>query len=208
MCPYLEWQLIIDLTLLALREINQMEREMCSYLEWQLIVDPTTLRKFEQRVRVDFAGCGPYPALLPPSPTSAPSSVTSTAASFPIPSVAAPAAYVAPSSSKFAASTTSVSSPTSSPPTPGSSRSNGSPASTMSPSTPPDSISDYSVKIIGGDDEKMHSSYRGSYDDSETVDYGDAILADVAAKEFRVPGAHTKCPDGKDMFARATRTVW
>ena len=47
----------------ALREINQMEREMCSYLEWQLNVDPTTLRDFESRVRHDFAPSTARPSL-------------------------------------------------------------------------------------------------------------------------------------------------
>ena len=32
---------------------------------------------------------------------------------------------------------------------------------------------------IGGDNEKMHSSYRGSYDDSEMVDYSNTMLADT-----------------------------
>ncbi|KAI0037559.1 hypothetical protein FA95DRAFT_1462545, partial [Auriscalpium vulgare] len=50
----------------ALREINQMEREMCSYPEWQLNADPTTLHDFEIQVRRDFAGPGPYPSHLPP----------------------------------------------------------------------------------------------------------------------------------------------
>ncbi|KAH9959378.1 hypothetical protein BGW80DRAFT_1128615, partial [Lactifluus volemus] len=51
---------IIGQGMFALREINQMEREMRSYLEWQLNVDPTTLRDFESRVRHDFASLGPY----------------------------------------------------------------------------------------------------------------------------------------------------
>ena len=35
----------------ALREVNQMEREMCSYLEWQLNIEPSALKEFEQKVR-------------------------------------------------------------------------------------------------------------------------------------------------------------
>ena len=31
----------------ALRELNQMDREMYSHLEWQLNVDPSTLRDFQ-----------------------------------------------------------------------------------------------------------------------------------------------------------------
>ena len=47
----------------ALREIDQMEREMCSYLEWQLNVEPSALKEFESMVRRDFKGPGPHPAL-------------------------------------------------------------------------------------------------------------------------------------------------
>jgi hypothetical protein len=61
-----------------LREINQMEREMCSYLEWQLNVDPTTLRDFQARVQLDFAGQGPYPPMVLPQPAPAPFSHQST----------------------------------------------------------------------------------------------------------------------------------
>jgi hypothetical protein len=48
-----------------------MEREMCSYLEWQLNVDPTTLRDFQARVQLDFAGPGPYPPMVLPQPAPA-----------------------------------------------------------------------------------------------------------------------------------------
>ncbi|EIN06688.1 hypothetical protein PUNSTDRAFT_18136, partial [Punctularia strigosozonata HHB-11173 SS5] len=42
---------IVGQGMFALREINQMEREMCSYLEWELNVDPTSLSEFERLVR-------------------------------------------------------------------------------------------------------------------------------------------------------------
>ncbi|KAI0343708.1 hypothetical protein BDW22DRAFT_1306918, partial [Trametopsis cervina] len=42
---------IVGQGMFALREINQMEREMCSYLEWQLNVEPTALQEFEDKVR-------------------------------------------------------------------------------------------------------------------------------------------------------------
>lgn len=66
---------IVGQGMFALREINQMEREMCSYLEWQLNVDPAELREFEARVRRDFKGNGPYPpyALSAPAPSPMPS---------------------------------------------------------------------------------------------------------------------------------------
>ena len=37
---------IVAQGMFALREINQMEREMCSYLEWQLNVDKDVLQDF------------------------------------------------------------------------------------------------------------------------------------------------------------------
>ena len=51
---------IVSLGMFALREINQMEREMCSYLEWQLNVEPSALKEFESMVRKDFKGPGSY----------------------------------------------------------------------------------------------------------------------------------------------------
>jgi len=44
---------LVNQGMFALREINQMEREMCSYFE--------SLRDFQNRVLRDFAGPGPYP---------------------------------------------------------------------------------------------------------------------------------------------------
>lgn len=67
---------IVGQGMFALREINQMEREMCSYLEWQLNIDPSALTEFEQKVRRDFKGSGPYPTYILASP--APSPVPST----------------------------------------------------------------------------------------------------------------------------------
>ena len=63
---------IVGQGMFALREINQMEREMCSYLEWQLNVDPQHLKDFEQKVRKDFRGQGPYPTYSLPSTTTTP----------------------------------------------------------------------------------------------------------------------------------------
>ncbi|KAI9062359.1 cyclin-like protein [Trametes sanguinea] len=67
---------IVGQGMFALREINQMEREMCSYLEWQLNIDPDALREFEAKVRRDFKGQGPYPTYVLSTP--APSPVPST----------------------------------------------------------------------------------------------------------------------------------
>ena len=61
---------IVAQGMFALREINQMEREMCSYLEWQLNVDKDVLQDFTLRVQKDFSGPGPYPALVIPAESS------------------------------------------------------------------------------------------------------------------------------------------
>lgn len=70
------WSIVAQ-SMFALREINQMEREMCSYLEWQLNVDPMELHDFEKKVRADFKGQGPYPSYDLPSPAPAPSPMPS-----------------------------------------------------------------------------------------------------------------------------------
>ena len=60
---------IVGQGMFALREINQMEREMCTYLEWQLNVEPNALKEFEYKVKRDFKGPRPYPSYLMPSST-------------------------------------------------------------------------------------------------------------------------------------------
>jgi hypothetical protein len=60
---------IVGQGMFALREINQMEREMCSYLEWELNVDPKSLQEFEHLVRKEFYGPGPYTAIPLPTPS-------------------------------------------------------------------------------------------------------------------------------------------
>jgi hypothetical protein len=37
---------------------------MCQYLDWKLNVEPSTPKKFEDIVRKDFAGPGPYPTYV------------------------------------------------------------------------------------------------------------------------------------------------
>ena len=60
----------------ALREINLMEREMCSYLHWDLNIHPGVLKQFEQMVRRDFRGSGPYPTHTLPSHAPSPMPMT------------------------------------------------------------------------------------------------------------------------------------
>ena len=45
---------------------------MCSYLEWRLNVEPNALKEFEEKVKRDFDGPGPYPSYLMPSPAPSP----------------------------------------------------------------------------------------------------------------------------------------
>ncbi|KAG1843326.1 hypothetical protein F4604DRAFT_1530202, partial [Suillus subluteus] len=52
-----------------LREIDQMEHGMWQYLVWELNVDPVMLREFEDMVKKDFVGQGPYPTYTLPSPS-------------------------------------------------------------------------------------------------------------------------------------------
>ncbi|KAI0084279.1 hypothetical protein BDY19DRAFT_997876 [Irpex rosettiformis] len=63
---------IIRQDMFALRKINQMKREMCSYPEWELNVEYTLLKDFEDKVKWDVKGSGPYPSYLMPSPTPSP----------------------------------------------------------------------------------------------------------------------------------------
>lgn len=163
---------IVGQGMFALREINQMEREMCSYLEWQLNVEPKMLSEFEAKVKRDFKGTGPYPNYALPSP--APSPMPSTT---PYTTAATTTTNNAPSFVTGRAPSTSPPKPTPRPPaapstvpgapapappeqlyltppsspgspdTPESSRSNStSPASSASPPTPT-GLEDYNAKI-------------------------------------------------------------
>ncbi|KAG1739136.1 uncharacterized protein EDB91DRAFT_1237581 [Suillus paluster] len=112
------WSIVAQ-GMFQLREINQMEREMCQYLEWELNVDPVTLREFEEMVKKDFVGPGPYPTyILPSTSKTTPPPTTNP---FPPP-------------------------PTGSTPTPSYSTST-SPASTASPPTPP-AMEDCTARIV------------------------------------------------------------
>ena len=153
---------IVGQGMFALREINQMEREMCSYLEWQLNVDPTELKDFEHKVRHDFKGPGPYPTYALPSPAPSPMpSTTPYASGAPAPAPTfvtgqIPSASAAPSKRSSSqpipiphperAYLTPPTSPDT-PETPEASRSlSTSPASSASPPTPPGEV-DLTVKI-------------------------------------------------------------
>ncbi|KZT72316.1 hypothetical protein DAEQUDRAFT_763048 [Daedalea quercina L-15889] len=144
---------IVGQGMFALREINQMEREMCSYLEWQLNIEPGALKEFEAKVRRDFKGTGPYPTyVLPsPAPTPVPSTTPYGAAATAPPSFAARPSTSPPKPTPMPvdASTVYPSPPTSpdTPDTPEQSYSTStSPASSASPSTPPGFV-DANIRI-------------------------------------------------------------
>jgi len=143
---------IVGQGMFALREINQMEREMCSYLEWQLNVDPSTLRDFQNRVQRDFAGPGPYPPTVLPQPVPAPfthqstgnvnSSMPAFAPRVPLPKEAP----VIPSPSVPPYHSSPPDTPEASPHS-----ASTSPASSVSPQTPPDAHGSGFVKVVSAD---------------------------------------------------------
>lgn len=64
--------LIVGLGMFALGEVNHMEREMCSYLEWRLKIEPSKLKEFESKVRKDVRSPGTYLNYVLPSPAPSP----------------------------------------------------------------------------------------------------------------------------------------
>ncbi|KIM63970.1 hypothetical protein SCLCIDRAFT_1213783 [Scleroderma citrinum Foug A] len=142
------WSIVAQ-GMFQLREINQMEREMCQYLEWELNVDPATLKEFEEMVRKDFAGPGPYPTyILPPTKKSTPPPSTIPFAATPCgisPSPSNEQRYQSPPKTHYLPPSMP---PFSSPPeTPSPTYSTSSPASSASPPTPV-GIEDLSAKIV------------------------------------------------------------
>ena len=222
---------IVGQGMFALREINQMEREMCSYLEWQLNIEPSALKEFEQKVRRDFKGFGPYPTYVLPSP--APSPMPSTTpyqpgASAPTPVFASksqqapstsppkpipppvPVHAGAPPSSGYSTQSSSPHTP-GTPDTPESSMSTStSPASSAPPSTPP-GYEDHNVRVVGVGSAPMHVDSSASSSPS-TVPHMHSFAVvppSVAAAAFmqaRVAAsisAVTKTTKAGDVFAHA-----
>ncbi|KAI9508822.1 hypothetical protein F5148DRAFT_979263 [Russula earlei] len=201
---------IVGQGMFALREINQMEREMCSYLEWQLNVDASTLRDFQCRVQHDFAGPGPYPPVVLPQPAPAPfthqsaSNVNSTGSTIPsfTPRVPLPKdAPVIPSPSI-------PTYPSSPPDTPDASHSaSTSPASSASPQTPPDAHGTGFVKVVSADSSPVQGPVipHGHGPAPMLVKPAKAIASAPAALSA-VPSQKPKTAHGQ--FAYATRAVW
>jgi len=203
---------IVGQGMFALREINQMEREMCSYLEWQLNVDPTTLRDFQARVQHDFAGPGPYPPMVLPQPAPAPfthqsssnvNSSSGSAISAFTPRVPLPKdAPVIPSPS--------IPNPTypSPPDTPEASHSaSTSPASSVSPQTPPDAHGPGFVKVVSADSSPVEAPVipHGHGSVPMLVKPAKAV-ASAAPTSSAVATQKPKASHGQ--FAYATRAVW
>ena len=153
---------IVGQGMFQLREINQMEREMCQYLDWELNVEPSTLKEFEDMVRKDFAGPGPYPTYVlqtisklaatstNPFPAIAPNTSTSPIPSFG-PRQASPPKSTPPPPSIPTNPASAYISPPTTPDTPEPCYSDAtSPASSASPPTPTGMIDD-NVKIVSHD---------------------------------------------------------
>ena len=152
---------IVGQGMFALREINQMEREMCSYLEWQLNVGSlrrcAIFRLDQAGVQLDFAGPGPCPPMVLPQPAPAPFSHqgtgnninSSTGSSIPAFASRVPLSKDAPVIPSPAIRTY----PSSPPDTPEASHSaSTSPASSVSPQTPPDARGPgFTVKVMSAD---------------------------------------------------------
>jgi len=201
---------IVGQGMFALREINQMEREMCSYLEWQLNVDPSTLRDFQARVQQDFAGPGPYPLMVLPQPAPAPfthqsaSNVNSTSTS--IPSFAS--RVHVPKDAPVIPSPSIPTYPSSPPDTPEVSHSaSTSPASSVSPQTPPDAHGTGFVKVVSADSSPVgapviphgHGSLSTHVKPAKAVSSAGPTSLAVAPQKPKT--AH-------GQFAFATRAIW
>ncbi|KAH7927453.1 hypothetical protein BV22DRAFT_1007019 [Leucogyrophana mollusca] len=148
------WSIVAQ-GMFQLREINQMEREMCQYLEWELNVEPVTLKDFEEMVRKDFAGPGPYPTyILPSTSKTTPPSTTipfPPSSTNPTPAPSYGQRYPSPPKPAYPPPPVTQSAymtPPTTPDTPSPSYSaSTSPASSASPPTPP-GVEDLTAKIV------------------------------------------------------------
>jgi hypothetical protein len=102
------WSIVVQ-GIFALREVNQMEREMCAYLDWELMLDPDHLADFEHSARSIYSGQGPYQEIKLPESTNKPAStsfnasfiITLLSSSGPVRKQSAPAAYLVPTAPKL-----------------------------------------------------------------------------------------------------------
>ncbi|KAH9057073.1 hypothetical protein EDB83DRAFT_2316050 [Lactarius deliciosus] len=193
---------IVGQGMFALREINQMEREMCSYLEWQLNVDPSTLRDFESRVRHDFAGAGPYPTVVLPQTAPAPFAHSANPSSS-IPSFTARVSL--PKDAPVIPSPPIASYPSSPPDTPEASHSaSTSPASSVSPQTPPDAHGPGLVKVASAESSPVEAPVIPHHGHSISSSAKPKTVA-PAVTSSAIP---QKPKSAHGQFAYATRAVW
>lgn len=122
------WSIVAQ-KMFALKEINQMEREMCGYLEWNLNVQGEEIAEFEARVRADHgpravakasssSHSSESPIIVVPSPAAAyptPETTPNTVASRPIRPVPSPYKNRPSYREQVAAAITSLPSPPASP---------------------------------------------------------------------------------------------
>jgi hypothetical protein len=151
---------IVGQGMFALREVNQMEREMCAYLDWELNVEPACLAEFERSVRGMFSGPPPYsdivlpvPAIKPTSTFATGSQATITLAADEVPKrkQSAPATYSIPQSKAAIDAARRYPSPESSPESPSTPASSHSSTSSPEPSPEPrtpESIEEAHAKIL------------------------------------------------------------
>ncbi|KAI0776270.1 hypothetical protein BD413DRAFT_602710 [Trametes elegans] len=210
---------IVGQGMFALREINQMEREMCSYLEWQLNIDPNALQAFEQKVRRDFKGQGPYPTydLSSPAPSPVPSTTPYAQANGAGPSTSPPKPLPPPvpvhagnpfsGSSSGGSSSSLPSSAPNTPDTPESSMSTStSPASSAPPSTPL-GYEDHNVRVVSSGTIGTPIAIDSS-GPSATGSPARAATYAARAPTAAAAGAVKRSSKCGEMFARAAPCVW
>ncbi|KAI0084022.1 hypothetical protein BDY19DRAFT_998106 [Irpex rosettiformis] len=183
---------------------------------WSIVgQEPTSLKEFEERVKRDFKGPGPYPSYLMPSPAPSPMpSTTPYAPSAPTPAPSFVTGRSAPSSSPpkpsvrtTAPESTYVSSPgsPSMPDTPEASHSaSTSPASSVSPPTPQGQV-DNEVRIVSPDGIQITVDHHHHVpvpkpSRSQTHPQPSSRMSKDSALSSRKP----KC----DLFAYAALVAW
>lgn len=181
---------------------------MCSYLEWQLNVDPSTLRDFQSRVQRDFAGPGPYPPTVLPQPAPAPFGHQSSAnASMPAfaTRVALPKdAPVIPSPSIPVYRSSPPDTPETSPHS-----ASTSPASSVSPQTPPDAHGSGFIKVVSASSSPVGAPvipHGHSHGSGPILVKPSKAVASVPPASSAVAPKKPKTAHGQ--FAYATRAVW
>ncbi len=199
---------IVGQGIFPLRIINNMEREMCSRLQWQLKIDPSALEEFEQQVRRDFKGLGPYLTYVLPSPGPLSSACLqqqpSTSPPKPIPP---PVPVYCVGARPYSASSSPSTSDTAD--TPESSMSTStSPASSAPPSTPL-GYEAHSVRVVGSGGTNGMPIHINQASPTTAAPMPSSIpsAATSSYAHQRVPAVLKKVKCG-DIFARASPCVW